>query len=156
MSVLDDVDTDIATLAPVVPTPTAPFAYGVDVSCTTTIADDWGEVDATSTLAIGEALVRRLITPNGTLWDDPDYGEDVRGYLNRATTERELRDLASKVRNECAKDDRVESCTVSVTLAGTALSIAVRIAPVDATLGTFTLTLALTDAGLLLEEIRGS
>jgi hypothetical protein len=152
--VLDAIAAEIALLAQETPTPAEPFGYGTDLSCVLDLTDRMEEVGQNTTLAIGQSLVRRLITPNGTLWDDPDYGEDIRSYLNRGTTLADLRDLEGKIRNECTKDDRVAQ--VAVQVAQTALvqlDISIQVTPVDPTLGVFTMTLALTDAELLLKEI---
>jgi hypothetical protein len=153
--VLDAMDEEIAKLVRETPTPVDPFGYGRDLSCVLDLTDGMDEVDPSSTLAIAQALVRRLVTPNGTLWDDPDYGEDIRGYLNRGTTLADLRDLEGKIRNECTKDDRVAQVVAQVRQVGTTqLDISVQVTPVDPTLGVFSMTLALTDAGLLLQEIQ--
>jgi hypothetical protein len=153
-SVLTDVATMITELARLVPAPVAPLAYGTEIACGTELDANMGEVDPNSVEAIGMALQRRLITAAGTLWDDPDYGEDIRGFLNRATTADDLRDLSGRVRNEIVKDDRVEVASVRVAMAGTSLSIGATVTPVNAALGVFTLTFALTDATLALQEIR--
>jgi phage baseplate assembly protein W len=152
--VLDAIDVEIAALVREVPVPVAPFAYGRDLSCVLDLTEDMADVDENSTLAIGQALVRRLITPNGTLFDEPDYGEDIRAYMNRGVTSRDLRGYEGKIRNEVTKDDRVAEARVTVAMvAPTEMDIAIQVTPVDPVLGVFTLTLALTDAGLLLQEI---
>lgn len=76
-----------------------------------------------------EACARRLSTPRGGLWYAPNYGDDVRRYLNSNTDPRVIEQTAAA---ELAQDDRVESVSVSVTF--------------DEEQGTFTLDVALTDA----------
>lgn len=154
MTTVDDqIASQLATLTRATAQPVAPFAYGRDLSCTTTLAGDLAEVDPTSVRAIGEALIRRLITPNGSLLDDPDYGEDIRAALNRGTAQADLLRLAGRVRNEICKDDRVESANVTCAFATGArtLTIAALVVPADPNLTDFKLTLAVQDGALMIE-----
>lgn len=151
---LDAIAAEMALLVREVPTPVAPFGYGTDMSAVLDLDEDMADVSPSATLAIAEALMRRLVTPNGTLFDDPDYGEDIRGYLNRGCTAQDLRDMEGKIRNEVTKDDRVDEATVRVTLqSALQILITIQVTPADPVLGVFSLTLALTDAALLLQEI---
>lgn len=136
--------------------PVAPFGYGADLACTDDLTETMDEVHPLSTRALAEALYRRLDCPRGGLPDDPDYGIDLRSYLNRGVTTRELRDLAGKIRTELEKDDRVERAFVTLTPApdGSSFRVEIAVTPIDARVGGFTLTAALVDGALLLEEIR--
>lgn len=152
--VLEAIDAEIALLVRLVDTPVEPFGYGVDLSCVDDISAALDEVDAFSRRAIGEALLRRLTCPRGQLPDDPNYGLDVRGYLNRATPAAELRDLAGAIQGESRKDDRVSDVAVTCAMAGlSALTITIVVTPFRADIGVFTLTLAATDGVALLEVI---
>ena len=146
---------ELALLTRVVDVPTGPLGYGTDISCTDDLDARMDEVDPMSVEGLAEALVRRLDCPRGQLPDDADYGEDVRGHLNRPMTDDEIRSLAGRIHNELMKDDRVESVAVVVTPSstGSSLSIAIAVVPVDARLGNFRLVVAVTDAGVLLEEM---
>ena len=152
--VLDSIAADIAELTRVVPVPTAPLGYGVDLSCVDDLTEDLAEVDPFSPVAIGEALLRRLTTPRGQLPDDPDYGFDIRGYCNRGVPVGELRSLAGQIRSEVTKDDRVEDATVTVTIPSlNSMTVAILVTPADPTLDTFTLTFSVQSGEATLQAI---
>jgi len=152
--VLDAIALDLATLSREVATPTGALEYGTDISCVLDADANLTEVDPFSPVGIGQALLRRLITPRGTLPDDRDYGLDVRAYCNRGVPVNELRDVGGAIRLEITKDDRIADATVSVTTPGpNELSIAIRVTPEDPALTPFTLVIAATSQALTLEFI---
>jgi hypothetical protein len=152
--VTDAIAEDLATLERVIPTPTAPFGYGSDLSCVNDLSDTAEEVDPFGQLGIAQAAVRRLTTQRGTLPDDPEYGHDVTQYLNRGMTPEDIRDGQSACRNELTKDDRIEDATVTFTLITlTVLRIGVALTPADPNLKPFTFTFAVTDGAVLLEAL---
>lgn len=138
--------------------PVAPFGYGSDLSCADDLSPDMAEVDGFSTLALAQALVRRLDCPRGGLPDDPNYGIDLRSYANRGVTSDDVRALAGAIRSELEKDDRVDGVAVIVMPSTTGQSLAVTLAvtPVDPNLGGFSLTLAVTSATTVIEEMRAA
>lgn len=155
--VLAAVASEVAKLKSLVRTPVEPFGYGVDSYGTTDVTDNLRDVDAFSAEGISQALARRFQTPRGSLvQDDPDYGRDVRAYLNRGTPIGELRALEGKLRTEAQKDDRISDVQVTVTLPTlTTMSIAVKVTPEDArTGGPFDLILAVTSAEVVVEAIH--
>lgn len=154
-AVTDAIAAGLAELSRVVDTPVAPFGYGTDLSCQTDLAEDFGEVDPNSMLALAEALVRRLDCPRGHLPDDADYGIDLKGAVNRGSARADLLALAGQIRAELEKDDRVDRASVSVTLSadGAQLAVKTRITPRDPRTSDFSLTLAVTSAAVLLEEL---
>lgn len=156
-AVRDAIAAAIAELERVTEVPSGPFGYGTDISCAGDLTETMEEVDGFSTLALAQALVRRLDCARGQLPDDPDYGIDVRSYCNRGATTQDIRSLASRIRGEVTKDDRVDTATVTVTPSSTGdeLGVKVAVTPYDARLGPFTLTLAVTSAAVLIEELRG-
>lgn len=147
------IDAGLATLTRVMDAPTGALGYGTDISCTDDLTEPMRDVDPMNTEAIAQALLRRLDCPRGRLVDDADYGLDVRGYLNKGTTTAQLNALAGAVRNELEKDDRVASITVQATASLDEISLSIRVVPVDVTLGVFSLTFAVTDAAVVLQEI---
>lgn len=152
----DSIAAQIAELEQLVPTPTEPHGFGVDLSCVEDITATHDEVDPFSVRGISEATIRRLSTARGTLVDDVDYGLDLRAYLSRGVQRNGLGELAGAVRNEVTKDDRIESATVTAVFAGTDLStvrLQLTITPVDPLLGPFRLVLAITSAEVLLEAM---
>ena len=156
--VKDAIAASLALLEQATDFPVAPFGYGSDISCDSDVAPDVAEVDPFSTLALAEAIVRRLDCPRGQLPDDKDYGISIRAYANRGTTDAEIQSLAGQIQNEILKDDRVSALTVSVRpdSRGTNLLIILAIQPVDPLLGGFTLTLSATSAAILIEEIKAA
>ena len=76
---------------------------------------------------LGQALARRLVTPRGSLLDDPSYGYDLRSRLNDSLTPADLAALGAVVKRELEADERVESAAPVVTLAGSALRVSARI-----------------------------
>ena len=67
---------------------------------------------------VANALSRRLVTPRGGLFYDPDYGFDVRDYLGVALGRGKLAELIQGVEGECLKDVRVQSVVATVKVVG--------------------------------------
>ncbi len=67
---------------------------------------------------VANALSRRLVTPRGGLFYDPDYGFDVRDYLGVALTRGKLAELIQGVESECLKDVRVQGLVARVSATG--------------------------------------
>lgn len=152
--VRDAIATSIAGLSREVATPVAPFGYGTDISCARDLEESMPEVSGD--IGLAQAIARRLDCPRGGVPDDGDYGVDLRSYLNRGITVTEQRSIAGAVQSEITKDDRLESARVTVTpsATGDSMRIAVQVVPRDSLLGgPFSLTVAVTDGGALLEEI---
>lgn len=105
---------ELATMTRVVDAPTGELGYGTDLSCVTDVDAALAEVDPQSPRAVAEAIIRRFITPRGGLIDDDDYGQDVRGHLNRGMTYRDLRALSGALQSEAQKDDRVLAAEVDL------------------------------------------
>lgn len=146
-------DADLATLQRVAAVPQPPLGYGRDWATPTVldVTPDFREVDPMSPAAIGDALLRRLVTQRGALWDDPDYGWDIRGRLNTGMTQAELDTVARQVRAECTKDPRVSDVIVTVTFVDHALSVALRVVPLPPT-ETFDLVFGVDGPDILIER----
>lgn len=153
--VRDSIDAEIALIVRELDAPVAPFGFGTDLSCVGDLTESMAEVDPMSPVGLGEALVRRCDCPRGQLPDDPNYGIDLRGMLNRGTTADEIRRSAAQTRGELLKDDRVDTLSVRVAPApdGSELDITLSVQPVDPRVGEFSLTLALTDGDALIREM---
>lgn len=152
--VADAIASETALLTREVATPVAPFGWGTDISCDRDLDEAMPEVSGD--LALAQALVRRLDCPRGALPDDGDYGIDLRANLNRGLTVTEVRGLAGSIRSELTKDDRVDTVAVTVTPTptGESLRVSIQVTPRDPSLGgPFSLTLAVTDGGVLVEEM---
>lgn len=148
------IDREIAALARVVDAPTLDLGWGRDLACVTELSPTLAEVDPLEPRGIGEAALRRLITPRGALPGDRDYGLDVRSFLNRGVPLAELRDVAGLVRVELTKDDRIAEVTVDVTMPSAgALRFAMQIVPADPALEPFALIFGVTSSDVVTEAI---
>lgn len=150
----------LATLTQENPYPSGELGYGTDVatfpnaSGTIDATDALDDVDPLSVAAIGQALLRRLVTKRGTLPDDPNYGIDVRAYCNAGVPVQRLRDISGQVQLELSKDDRVSTCTVAVTQPDAlTLKIAAVVTPSVIGLAPFQLVFAVTPDVIVLELI---
>ncbi len=91
--------------------------YGQDLDCPGSgHGMAWGLASGPRNVA--NALSRRLVTPRGGLFYDPDYGFDTRDYLGVALTRGKLAELIQGVESECLKDVRVQSVVASVKVVG--------------------------------------
>jgi hypothetical protein len=154
MTIVDDfIAAELVALVRITTQPQTPFAYGRDLSCTSDVTARFTEVDGTTALAIAESTIRRWTCPRGGLPDDPNYGIDVRGMLNRGVTTAELQTLASELEGEAMKDDRVDFISVSLALSSDyrTLTISAVFIPVDPALRDFAATFAVTDGATTLE-----
>jgi hypothetical protein len=122
-----------------------PLAWGTDIACYQDADENFSEVDEFSVEAIGQAIIRRLITPRGALLGSSlkgsadkdkaaaDYGLGLVQRLNKATDQRKLRDTQSDAEKECMKDDRVSSviCQAGFTAPTKTLTVSLRVTPVS-------------------------
>jgi hypothetical protein len=76
---------------------------------------------------LGNALCRRLITPRGALFYDPEYGYDVRSFLNKGFTPDQLAAVQDQIAAEVEKDDRIQDATVTVVTDISAMSMQITI-----------------------------
>lgn len=103
---------------------------------------------------VAEALARRLSTPRGSMPFHPDYGLDLRAYLNEAMTDAKLYQLRAGVELECEQDERVLTADVKATFVQSTFSLRVQ---VNATLNTgnelrFVLNVSQVTVELLAQE----
>lgn len=158
-TVLDSIEADIASLTREVDPLDEPLGYGRDLSCVTDVTDNLDEVDPESPQGIAESSMRRLISPRGSLYEDPDYGLDLRSICNKGVTYEELREIADQARAEVKKDDRVEDAQVTLDYddLSSTLSVEVLLMPADPALGDFTFIFTVGEDGTpLLESLTTS
>jgi len=153
MTQLTDAINEQIALLPIVPrvAPTS-LGYGTDLSCITDVTPNVDEVNPVSPTAIGQAVLRRLITPRGGVIDDHGYGFDLRAYCNHGVTNTDLRSIGARVRSECKKDDRVSDADVTMTYLDRRLSVSILISPEDVARDDFALTFFVTPDGIELQE----
>lgn len=90
--------------------------------------------------AYTQAIVRRWTTPRGSLYRHPEYGHDVRQYLNDDLDEADLPDIESALAEEARADERTDDAQVSVTFADDTLTVTARLTTITGQ--TFRLVLA--------------
>jgi phage baseplate assembly protein W len=125
--------------------------FGTGIACVTSVGPRFVYVSGLTNL--GMSLARRLITPRGILDYAPDYGTDMRDYLNGANTPATRFAAARAAQDEVTKDERVLTATATVTFADSAMSIDITCITAD---GPFTLVLsvnALTTALLSINSV---
>lgn len=115
--------------------------FGTDINFLTGLDPRLGLVSGTANL--GQALAHRLTTPRGSLFYDPDYGTDIRAYLNDTITADKLAQVRADVQAELIKDERVLACIAEVSFDFTSRQLAVSVA-VQTANGPFNLVLAVT------------
>jgi len=108
--------------SPAVGTPSAPglvYIGEADVE-----PPDWGfdilafpSLDMTWTprrdhVVLADAVLRRWFTPRGRLWAHPDYGMDIRDYLNDEVTIERLMTLKAEAEAQAEQDERILACQV--------------------------------------------
>jgi phage baseplate assembly protein W len=93
---------------------------------------------------LGNAISRRFQTPRGGLVYDPEYGTDLRAFMNASLTPAGYANLKSVMIAEAEKDPRVLSFTVTnFTAIGRTLTA---VCAIDTADGPFDLVLAISDA----------
>ena len=101
---------------------------------------------------IEQSVLRRLTTPRGGLFYSRDYGLNVRAWLNAGFTPAMVSGLSSAIKNECEKDDRVESATVRLSFNAQSMRMRIKI-ELQTGLGPFPLTLDVSDVSV--QVLRG-
>jgi hypothetical protein len=124
--------------------------FGIDVS---TFPDlDPLLSSLTGRRVVGEAVARRLETPRGGLAFHPNYGTDVRQYLNEAITDAQILEIQEAIKSECEKDERVLSAGVVAKFFPTSFTLRIQI-ELELSDGLFRLVLAVSQLSVDLLEI---
>lgn len=116
---------------------------GSDIYCVSGVDPAYRVVSGR--VAHAQAIARRLGTPRGALariGDDPDYGYDVRAFVGDDVGPRVVAEVTAGVEREALQDERTADAKATVTVAGGALVISLRIVDGD---GPFSLVLAVSD-----------
>ena len=105
--------------------PADPSGLGLDVS---TFVN--GDLDPTFALIAGpqvvaEAIARRLQTPRGGLPRNPEYGTDLRQWVNASLSPAKRAALQSTIVGEVTADPRVESVDVEFVESGSSLRVSI-------------------------------
>ena len=121
--------------------------YGSDFAGVMDITPTLREVDGPRCVA--ENIAGRLISPRGCLWYAPDYGFDVRQFLNGHTGDTGA--IVAGVVEQAEQDERVDSASARVTFVNSALTIRLSLVLSEGTFA-FTLTADKVTGKLLLSE----
>jgi phage baseplate assembly protein W len=119
--------------------------FGLDVS---TFRGGAPGLDPTFELQDGpinvvEVVARRFLTPNGTLEGDPDFGHDIRQYIQARQNAITRARARAALRSEAMKEQRVRECAVEITYVGNVMKVTA-IVTVDAG-GVFSLTISASE-----------
>lgn len=131
--------------------PATPIDYGRDLSCTFDL--DIAMAEVTGLTALAQALLRRLMTPRGTLIGDPDYGYDLLGEIDDDLDPQDIAAVATNVDAEFLKDQRVTGSITTATFANGAL---VTVSSVTTATGPFSLTLGIGQVIAILSVAQAS
>ncbi len=125
----------------------ASLPYG---SCLATLPNQNGTIDLTPDMrmatgrdVLSQSLVRRQTTPRGSVLTSPNDCLDIRQLLGAGQSQAQLQALASTIRTELLRDQRVNSAQVTITV-DTATGKTTIAEQIQSSLGLFTLTIALT------------
>ena len=119
--------------------------FGVDVSTFPVLDTTFATIKGFRVLA--EALARRLITPKGSLTFHPDYGLDLRQYINEAMDDTTVARLKQAIAQELLQDERVGDVDVTVAFIQASGKLLITCQVVTAK-GPFPFVLALSNVGV--------
>lgn len=95
------------------------FAGILDIDAALTVVAGWRN--------LGHALARRLTTPAGSLFYDPDYGYDLRSLLNASV--RNTGQISTRIEKEMLKDKRVARARALVDFDGGIITARIEVTP---------------------------
>jgi len=102
---------------------------------------------------LGLQLVNRLSTRRGTLFYDPNYGDDLRLFMNRPINQAIIDQIRYTIKSQCEQDPRVNNADVTVSYDSSTLSLEVDIF-VTTLLGPFTLVISVNSLSVSLLTIE--
>lgn len=137
--------------------PTGDLGFGTDLVCWDDLAEDFQEVDPNSPYAVAQDAYHRLSTARGLIPDDPSYGTDVLGLLQRAFGPNGVMETKGRIINELSKDDRIDLKTLQVQVVPDTVNSSLDISVFgNCTTGPFSLIMTASNSGLLLNSLTGS
>lgn len=142
--------------AALVPPPFDPSIYGTDLDVDNNGPGPvWGQ--ATGLRNLGNAHIRRITTPPGGLWYDPNYVScDIFDLLNQTiVVTRDLAVWEANIGHAIEDDERVSSCAVKLTYDPTSGACTIRIEETLVTGQTFSLVMLAQNATVALFQIDG-
>lgn len=100
------------------------------------------------------AIIRRLTTPRGGLFYDPNYGYDVRAFLNADVSQTDVAQIKAGITAELRKDPRISRVTVDATFTFATKTLQISLA-FDTADGPFDLVLAASSVTVDLLSLNG-
>ena len=136
--------------------PESALGYGSDIACDATdVAEDFHERSSGDPLVVVENFARLLITPRGSLYDAPDDGIDLRGYVSRGLNQQGISDLKAAIVAQATNDDRLDNITAQVTPSPDGSFVSVTITgSIVGSAGPYFLVLGLTNSTALVQEMH--
>lgn len=98
----------------------------------------------TGTRVVAEAVAKRLITPRGLLWRHPNYGFDLRQFLNDVVDDALLFRIKDGVERQAEEDERVFSAQADVSFDSGSKKLSVKLS-LQTNEGPFDLVLLITE-----------
>jgi hypothetical protein len=92
---------------------------------------------------VAEAILRRWTTNSGGLIDDPNFGRNVTDSVNSDLSPSDIDRWQQQLGAEAEKDERVQRCTVSVSL--TIAGVLMVAAQVQTSAGPFKMVVSVVD-----------
>jgi phage baseplate assembly protein W len=86
--------------------------FGIDFACVDDITPSF--TLAAGLKNLGMALARRFSTPRGGLWYDPEYGLDLRQFVDMDVSSAEVNNLPKECAAEARKDERIHDADVRI------------------------------------------
>lgn len=102
---------------------------GLTISCLGDLDPSFAMVSGRRGLA--QEIANRLISPRGSYLPDPEYGFDVRAFLNESIGIGEIFRIESGVESEALKDERVDDADATVTYIESSASLRIELRLVD-------------------------
>lgn len=107
---------------------------------------------ATGRENLGLAIARRLCTPRGGLFYDPDYGFDLRALLSKEMPKGAILAIGPQIESEATKDERVLSARADLSFDESSRKLTITLFLTDAD-GPFRLILAASAVTVELLEV---
>ena len=156
MTILSDIQAQIAQQSRIVESPTGALGCGIDLSCVDDLDENMREVDPASPEGIMQSVIRFLTTDRDSIPDAPGRGWNLRRLLNRAYTAAELEAQEGLAAQEVEQDDRIAASTVvlEINVPMRSVKARVRIVPRAPGLVPFDFITTVTDGETLAELLR--
>lgn len=139
-----------ASVTPVTSQQSTSNPYGYDLSCIDDL--DPSMIEVGGNLVLAQACARRLLTPNGTLLDDADYGYDLTQWIDADLDPADAAEIQVAIAQELQKDERVSSATCLLTYTQATSVITAQIT-IDGAAGPFQFVLTVSALAAILTMV---